>query len=117
MVLMGKNCKNTDLAIINLALLSAVLMRYAYGVPAFFRKGSFINKKAAISLAANQLIGVTAMLINDGIFFPWRYGKEMLVRLIVGVWNCFGHTFHVFLLCLKQTFEVLFRSKAYITGF
>jgi hypothetical protein len=117
MMLMGKNCKNTNLAIINLALLATVLMRDAYGVPAFFRKSRFINEKTAVFLAAGQLIGVSTMLINDSLFLPWRCGKKMLVRLIVGVWNHFGHTSHVFLLGLKQAFEILFRSWAYITSF
>jgi len=114
---MSKYGKYADLAIVNLALLTAILAHYSDRFATFFWKTSFVYKQAAIGLPADLLIGVTTKLINDGIFLPGGLRKKMLIRLIIGVGNRFCHTFHVLFLGLEQSFEVLFGAKAYITSF
>ena len=76
MFIMGYDRKDTDLAIVNLAKLAAILARNANRFWSLFWDAGFVDKKTAVGVTTYKLVGVMTRFDRSPDLLPKAIEKE-----------------------------------------
>ncbi len=106
---------DTNLAIVCLSKLPTPLPGNTDRFVSFFRHTGFVQKQTTIVAATKKRVGIMSNLFDHPLIVPGRVGQKMLVNLVVGIWNGFGHSLHIFFGCLNQTLQILAGNGIHIS--
>jgi hypothetical protein len=92
------------------------LSGYPDRIVALFSKRTFIDHQEVVVRFRKHSIHVLGDLIQNGSITPRRVRHEMLILLIVRIWDHLGHALHVAFFGLHQPQQVLLGLLDHIAG-